>query len=349
MLKKIALVVGLFILGVVAFVGYTLQSTGYFREINPVNNFGGVHSPINLPGVEDFALARADSLLILSVNDRAASRKGEQGLYGLYLIDLRDESFSPVAITDEIDFPFYPHGISIYQIDSAKYGVMAINHAQGKHTVESFLLEGKKLTHLQTIKGSLLISPNDLVMMSPETFYYSNDHGTTSKLGVFAENYLGLRASNVGYFDGDAFRIVADGIAYANGVQYDFERNLLYVASPRGFLVRVFEVAVNSDLNFIEDIDAGTGVDNIELDESGRLWIGCHPNLIGYTLYAGGKLEMAPSEIITVDYQKGTGAKIESVWIDTGEIMSASTVAVPFGDYLFVGNVMDQKALIFKK
>ncbi len=349
MLKKIAIVFGLLILAVFAFVGYTLQSTGYFREINPVNNFGGVHSAINLPGVEDFALARADSLLILSVTDRAAGRDGKNGVHGLYLIDLRDESFSPAALTEEIDFPFYPHGISIYQIDSAKYGVMAINHAQGKHTVESFLLEGKNLTHLQTIEGSLLISPNDLVMMSPQTFYYSNDHGNTSKVGVFAEDYLGMKASNVGYFDGNEFRIVAEGIAYANGVQYDFERNLLYVASPRGFLVRVFEGEVNGDLNWVEDIDAGTGVDNIELDESGRLWIGCHPNLMGFTLYAGGKLEKAPSEIITIDYQKGTGAKFESVWVDTGEIMSASTVAVPFGDYLFVGNVMDQKALILKK
>lgn len=349
MLKKIALAVGLFILAVFAFVAYTLQTTGYFREINPSNKFGGVYSTIDLPGVEDFALVRADSLLLLSVNDRAAGRAGKSGLHGIYLIDLRDEGFNPVALTDEINFPFYPHGISIYPIDSAKYGLMAINHAKGKHTVESFLLEGKKLTHLKSIRDTLLISPNDLVMMSPDTFYYSNDHGNTSKLGVLAEDYLGVKASNVGFFDGDTFRIVADGIAYSNGIQYDFERNLLYVASPRGFLVRVFEVAANGDLVFIEDIDAGTGVDNIELDPSGRLWIGCHPNLIGFTLYAAGKNAIAPSEIITIEYQKGLDAKIESVWVDSGETMSASTVAVPFGEYLFVGNVMDQKAIVLRK
>jgi arylesterase/paraoxonase len=348
-MKKIILSL-LFILALIGgFVLYVFSSTGYFREIESSNTFGPVYRTIALPGVEDMALARADSLLILSVDDRAARRDGKEGLHGLYLVDLRDENFKPISLTDGIDFPFFPHGISIYQLDSAKYGLMAINHVEGKHTVESFLLEGKKLTHLKTIKGTLLISPNDLVMMSAEAFYYTNDHGYTSKLGVFAENYLGVKAANVGYFDGKSFRIVAEDIGYANGIQYDFEKNLLYLASPRGFLVRVFEVLLTGDLNLIEDIDVGTGVDNIELDESGKLWIGCHPNLMAFTAYAAGKKEIAPSEVITIEYQKGAGAKIESVWIDSGETMSASTVAVPFGDYLFVGNVMDQKALVLKK
>lgn len=348
-MKKIILSL-LFILAVLGgFVLYVFSTTGYFRDIEASNSFGPVHQTISLPGVEDIALARADSLLVLSVDDRAARRDGKEGLHGLYLVDLRDENFTSVSLTDEIDFPFFPHGISMYQLDSAKYALMAINHVDGKHTVESFILEGKKLTHLKTIKGTLLISPNDLVMMNAEAFYYSNDHGYTSKLGVFAENYLGVKASNVGYFDGTSFRIVAEDIAYANGIQYDFERNLLYVASPRGFLVRVFEVLLTGDLNLIEDIDVATGVDNIELDESGKIWIGCHPNLMTFSAYAAGKKEIAPSEVITIEYQKGEVAKIESVWVDSGETMSASTVAVPFGDYLFIGNVMDQKALVLKK
>ena len=349
MLKKIGIAVGVLIVALIAFVVFTFQSTGYFRKIDPVNTFGEVYSTINLPGVEDLALAREDSLLILSVDDRAARRDGKEGVKGLYLVDLRDENLTPVSLTEEIDFPFFPHGISLFQLDSARYGVMAINHVDGKHTVESFLLEGKKLTHLKTIKGTLLISPNDLVMMSPEAFYYTNDHGNTSGFGIFAENYLGVKASNVGYFDGNSFRIVAEDFGYANGIQYDFERNLLYVASSRGFLVRVFEVLITGDLNLIEDIDVGTGVDNIELDESGKLWIGCHPNLLTFTAYAVGKKEIAPSEIITIEYQKGESAKIESVWTDSGEVMSASSVAIPFGDYLFLGNVFDQKMLILKK
>ncbi len=226
---------------------------------------------------------------------------------------------------------------------------MAINHVEGKHSVESFLLEGKKLTHLKTIKGTNLISPNDLVMMSSEAFYYTNDHGNTSGFGVFGENYLGVKASNVGYFDGNSFRIVAEDIGYANGIQYDFEKNLLYVAASRGFLVRVFDVLLTGDLNLIEDIEVGTGVDNIELDETGKLWIGCHPNLMAFAGYASGENAIAPSEVITIEYNQGEKSVIESVWTDTGDTMSASSVAVPFGDFLFIGNVFDQKMLVLKK
>ena len=114
-------------------------------------------------------------------------------------------------------------------------------------------------------------------------------------------------------------------------------------------MVRVFEVLLTGDLNLIEDIDVGTGVDNIELDVSGKLWIGCHPDLMSFTAYAAGKKEIAPSEVITIEYDKGKGAKIESVWVDSGETMSASTVAVPFGGYLFIGNVMDEKMIVLKK
>jgi arylesterase/paraoxonase len=226
---------------------------------------------------------------------------------------------------------------------------MVINHVNGRHSVESFLLEGKSLKHIRSISGPELISPNDLVMVSPEAFYFTNDHGNTSKWGIFAENYLGVKAANVGYYDGEEFQIVAENLAYPNGLQADIDKNLLYVASSRGFLVRVFELGKNGSLTKIDDIPVGTGVDNIELDENGKLWIGCHPNLLTFAAYASGKKPISPSEVITVEYARGKAPSVNSVWTDPGENLSASSVAVPFGDLLFIGNVMDQKVLVLKK
>ena len=48
------------------------------------------------------------------------------------------------------------------------------------------------------------------------------------------------------------------------------------------------------------------GVDNIEIDADGILWVGGHPNLLRFKAYAQGKKETAPSEIIKIDY-KGKG------------------------------------------
>ncbi|TDQ17481.1 arylesterase [Algoriphagus boseongensis] len=348
-MKKFLLFLAFLILFIVGFFGYTFYSTGYFREVNAVNNFGPTYAELELPGVEDMALARADSLVILSVDDRAKRRQGESGLHGLYLIDLKEEKLQALELTKDLPFPLFPHGISIYPLDSGTYRLMVINHVDGKHSVESFLLSGKTLQHIETITGPELMSPNDLVLVSPEAFYYSNDHGSKSSLGIFAENYLGAKLANVGYYDGESFRIVAEDLAYPNGLAYDKNQDLLYVASSRGFLVRVFSVTEDGSLEKLEDIKTQTGVDNIELDENEKLWIGCHPNLITFAAYASGKKEISPSEIITIDYQKGQAPQQEIIWTDPGSQMSASSVALPFGDFLFLGNVMDEKMLILKK
>jgi len=342
----LSLLVILMLLG--GFVFNIFYSTGFFREVAASNSFGPVFTTIALPGVEDMALARADSLLILSVDDRAARRDGKEGLKGLYLIDLRNSSFTPISLTDQLDFPFFPHGISIFPLDSAKYSLMAINHVDGKHSVEHFILEGKNLTHQKTITDPNFISPNDLVMVGPDQFYYSNDHGYTDGLGVFAENYIGLKASNVGFYNGQSAEIKVGRIGYANGIQFDASKRFLYVASVRAFQVKVYQVDENWNLTLLEDIEVRTGVDNIELDPSGNLWIGAHPDLLQFTSYAAGKNPTAPSEVIQISYSQGNST-VKSIFTDPGNAISGSSVALPWGDYLFIGNVMDSKVLVLKK
>lgn len=347
-MRKFILSLLLILLLLGGFLFNIFYSTGFFREVQSSNSFGPVFTTIALPGVEDMAIARADSLLILSVDDRAARRDGKEGLKGLYLIDLRDPSFTPIPLTDQLDFPFFPHGISIFQLDSAKYGLMAINHVEGKHSVEHFILEGKNLIHQKTITDPNFISPNDLVMVEPDQFYYSNDHGYTDGLGVFAENYIGLKASNVGFYDGQSAEIKAGRIGYANGIQFDASKRLLYVAAVRAFQVKVYQVDENWNLTLLEDLEVGTGVDNIELNPSGDLWIGAHPDLLQFASYAAGKKPTAPSEVIQINYDSEKST-VKSIFTDPGTTISGSSVALNWGDYLFIGNVMDSKVLVLTR
>ena len=238
-MRKFLLALTILLALVASFIFYTFYTTGYFREVTAKSEVGIIHSSIDLPGVEDFAIAREDSFLLLSVDDRAAHRAGKEGPHGIYLVDLRSEQFEAVPISSELNFPFYPHGISIFKLDSVSYGLLAINHVEGKHSIESFLLKGKTLHHLKTITGPELISPNDLVMVGPESFYFTNDHGYTSKWGLLAENYLAVKAASVGYFDGKKFELVAENLSYPNGIQVDPKRNLLFVSSSREFSVGV--------------------------------------------------------------------------------------------------------------
>lgn len=342
-LKKIILIV--FIL-LIIFIANIFISTGYFRTIE--NTFDGeIVKKIKLPGAEDITISVIDGFAIISSTDRSEfSPQGEQ-YGGLYYMELKTGEFAIKHLTSSITKSFAPHGISMVKLDST-YKIMAINHTPQGHSIEVFILNGRHLTIEKSLTDPSMISPNDIVMIDQNRFYFTNDHGSTNGIGRFMEDYAGLSASNVVYFDGENYREVAKGIAYANGINFDAKRNLLFVASSRKFLIKVYSRNSDGSLEFIEDIDCKTGVDNIEFDTKGNLWIGAHPDLLRFAAYAKGKKDTSPSEIIKIDYRNKNEYNIETIYLEEGAIMSASSVAAPFGDLILTGNVKDDAFLILK-
>lgn len=346
-MKKIISVSIIFIVVPGIYIYYILSGTGFFREIE-YKPYGEVFQEIPIVGAEDFAISYEDSFMIISATDRMAIKRGEPAFGGLYYLDLTASIFQPQLLTANIDKSFNPHGISIWKLDSSNYKVFAINHAGGKHSIEVFLLSDETLFHQETLEDEWLKDPNDLVLVSENQFYLTNDHGYKSRIGVFLESYLGLEVSSVVYFDGESFSLAADGISYANGIAYNSKSAKLYVASSRWFLIREYNVAEDGSITFLKDIPAGSGVDNLEFDNHGVLYSGCHPNLIAFTRYAQLKAENAPSEVVRIKLH-GENPEVECIFTDDGNLINASSVAAPFGNYLFVGTVMDDKLLVLKR
>lgn len=263
-------------------------------------------------------------------------------------MDLKSGNYNVKPLTSNFKKAFAPHGISMFKKDST-YKVAAISHTASGHSIEIFTLKREKLIFEKSLTDASMVSPNDVVFIDENRFYFTNDHFYTEGFGRFMEDYVGYSASNVIYFDGENYTKVASRIAYANGINFDAKRNLLFVASPRKFLVKVYSRNPDGSLDFIEDIPCGTGVDNIEFDAQGNIWIGAHPNLLKFASYAKGKEEFSPSEIIKIIYRGKNDYTIETVYLEDGKAMSASTVAAPFGDLLITGNVMDDAFLILKR
>lgn len=328
------------------FVAHTLITTGFFRNIEP-NFEGKILKKIPLKGAEDITISHSDSFAIVSATNRQVYPPQEEEKGGLYFIDLKNRDYKPNSLTENFNRPFAPHGISIFKKDST-YLVMAINHTDKGESIEVFELWNTTLSHLRTFTDPAMVRPNDIVIVDENNFYFTNDHGYTSGIMKLLEEYGGLRVSNVIYSNGTEYREVAEGIAYANGINYDPKRNLLFVASPRDFMVKVYDKEADGSLNFIEDISCGTGVDNIEFDEASNLWIGAHPDLLHFSAYAKGKKETSPSEIIKINYRGKEDYDIEQIYKGNGEQMSGSTVAAVFGDQILVGNVMDEHFLVLE-
>ncbi|KAA3624000.1 MAG: hypothetical protein DWQ02_23745 [Bacteroidetes bacterium] len=342
--KRIALVL-LTIL--IIYASHVLISTGFFRKIKPEFD-GKILAKVALKGAEDIMISHTDSFALISSTNRIIYPPGAEEEGGLFLIDLKTNRFEPIPLTNAFNQPFAPHGISFFKKDSL-FTVMAVNHTGEGHSIEVFELWDKELKHVKTLKHPSMVSPNDLVMVDENRFYFTNDHRYTKGLGKVIEEYAGLSVSNVVYFDSNEYREVADGIAYANGINYDRNLDLVYVASPRKFLVKVFSKQADGSLSFIENIPCGTGVDNIELDMDGNLWIGAHPNLLRFGSYAKGKKATSPSEIIKINYQNTGEYSVEKVYVEEGTEMSASSVATNFGNLIFAGSVMDDEFLILER
>lgn len=328
------------------FVVHVLISTGFFRTIVPEFK-GEIVAKIALKGAEDISISHADSFALISSTNRIVYPPSTEEEGGLYLMDLKNRDFEPISLTSNFMQPFAPHGISFYKKDST-YTVMAVNHTDQGHSIEVFELKNKSMEHIRTLKDPSMVRPNDIVIVDENRFYFTNDHGYTKGFGMLLEDYAGLEISNVVYFDSNNYEEAAKGISYANGINYDRKRNLIYVASPRKFLVKVYTRKEDGSLSFIEDIPCGTGVDNIEIDEEGNLWIGAHPNLLRFNAYAKGKKDTSPSEIIKINYKAKGNYSIDKIYVEEGLEMSASTVAATFGNLILAGNVMDDEFLILE-
>lgn len=343
-MKKAILVT---VLLIISFVVNILLSTGTFRMVENVSEWK-LKKEIGIPGAEDITVSITDSFAIISSTLRTGFPPSEEEFGALYFMDLKAENYTLKNLTTTLNIPFAPHGISLYKMDST-YKVMAVNHTPNGHSIEVFSLYGDSLVHEKTMTHPLMVSPNDIVMINEKQFYFTNDHGHAKGFRRLAEDYLGLSLSNVIYFDGTKFSKAAEGVAFANGINYDAKRQLLYVASSRKFLVKVYSKMHDGTLEFIEDINCGTGVDNIEFNEEGVLYVGAHPKLLTFAAYVKGDNEISPSEIIKIHY-KGKGRYIvESIYSEDGSTMSASSVAAPYADIILTGNVMDSKFLILKK
>ena len=313
--KKFIIVIVVLIVSI----GSLMNSTGFFRSIDKKFD-GNIIKKINLKGAED-----------ITINH----------------IDLKDTNSKPLLLTKNFKKPFAPHGISIYSKNNITT-IAAVNHTLEGEFIEIFELNDMNLTHVKSLENDLIFTPNDVVLLDEKTFYFTNDHKFKSGFMRFIEENLGLSLSNVVFYNGQSFKEVSTDISYANGINYDENRNLIFVASPRKFEIKVYKKELDNSLTFLENIYCGTGVDNIEFDLKNNLWVGAHPNLLHFSSYALGYNKTSPSEIIKIQYNSESNYKVDTVYLENGEEMSGSTVAAPFNNLLLVGNVFDKHFLILE-
>ena len=329
-----------------------LIAAGYFKVLKPHSSGKIIELKLH-HGPEDITIDQEKGIAFISCDDRWNNIKykdqPEKLTKGvIYMLNLNNPEYSLIDLSKNFKEAFHPHGISLFHSKDGRTLLFVINHrSKNEDFVEIFEFVNNSLVHIESIQDKeLMTSPNDLVAVGERQFYVSNDHGTNDESSYrMVEDYLRFPWSYVNYYDGQKFTKVADGISYANGINSSADGKNLYVSSTTGRSVFVYERDLSDgSLKKKNKIFLNTGVDNIEVDKGGNLWIGCHPKMLAFLSHAK-KKSPSPSQIIKVNNPDGNYS-VEEIYLNEGNQYSGSSVTANYNNKYLVGGVFVDKILV---
>ena len=303
------------------------------------------------PGTEDIVIDYETNLAFVSSADRRAwyqdggSETAPPVKGGIFVVDLDNPTGAIRVSPDSLD-DFLPHGIDLWRGEDGKKRLFVVNHpSTGEEIIEIFDVgEGGLLTHLESVSFDEMYSPNDVVAVGPKQFYATNDRRYDEGVLASLEMYFALPLTSIVYFDGVKGRIVQEGMVYANGINQSNNGKAIYVSEVMKRRVSVFERDVETnELTKVKKIKINTAPDNIDVDQSGMLWIGGHPQAMKFAGHAENASAISPSHVVKIDPGSGD---YKDVFISLDGEINASSVGAVHDGKLLVGAVFDPHIMV---
>jgi len=321
----------------------TLHTAGSFKSIHPTLDGSMLNSYAGPSGPEDMDLDDATGTIFISSSNRWKGLNGIPAHDGIYI--LRPDSMAqPRKLATTYKGAFHPHGISWLNHNNQQL-LFVVNHNETGNFVEVFRFRNDSLFHQRSISDSdAMCCPNDVVAVSADKFYVTNDHGTKKGFGRTLEDYLRLPFSSLLYYNGKTFSKAQGGLHYGNGVNVSNDRKLLYVTTTTGQNLLTFTMDTTSGaLEQVHKLPLKTGVDNIDVDADGNIWIAAHPKLLAFVGHAKDSIKISPSQVLKIS--PGDSYKVEEIWMDDGTTLSGSSIALRYNNDVYVGGVFQHKVV----
>ncbi|MDQ7017716.1 MAG: SMP-30/gluconolactonase/LRE family protein [Robiginitomaculum sp.] len=328
--------------GVSYFWWTTLKWTGEMTSLRPHFN-GQCQSVEGIVGAEDIVIDREQALAYISSHDR----RNPETHGAIWVMALGDpQSAHKMKITGYDADLFAPHGIDLWIGKDGVRRLFVIEHGDWSQSrIIIFRIENGVLVFDHAVTDPLIQRPNDVAAAGENAFYTSNDLGVPyGDKRELLEVLLRQQKGNLVYFDGQKAQMAADHIGYANGVALSHDGSKLYLGAIIDQSVRFYDRDLKTGALTLRDkINLHTGVDNIDVDEDGVLWVAGHPKLLTFSKHAKDGAKRSPSQIIKIDPRDKT---IREIYLSLGDPLSGASVGAHAGHMLLMGGVFDPRVLV---
>ncbi|CAG8540253.1 12922_t:CDS:2 [Ambispora gerdemannii] len=260
-----------------------------------------------------------------------------------WIYNLETEEIFPLKLKDfPKDTDVSLHGLSLYidPSNSNKVTVFLINHRRSGSVVEilDHTIGTKELIYRKTVSSELIVTPNDLVAVSADEFYVTNDHRYTYKQEKEREFEIATRRlwTNVIFHakNGTDF-VAAEGISLGNGIVANWNYSRFYVNSG-GTTETIIYTRLDNNLLFeTERVHIGIPTDNLSVDEvTGEVYTPGFPDLPALIKYLQDPKSPAPDLIVKIsnvtkkaDSRIGSNYQVTKVLDSDGKEFTAISIA----------------------
>jgi len=176
-------------------------------------------------------------------------------------------------------------GITNFRVPSGKSNgltldkrgrLIACEHANRR--VSRTELDGAVVTIASHYEGKKLNSPNDVVVKSDGSIYFSDPpYGLTAEYGELGERELDFCGVYRLSPDGKTLTLLVDDFAAPNGLAFSPDESLLYIDDTERMHVRVFDVKEDGTIAngriFAEESGEGGAPDGMKVDSEGNVYV----------------------------------------------------------------------------
>ncbi|CAD6192371.1 unnamed protein product [Caenorhabditis auriculariae] len=223
---------------------------------------------------------------------------------------------------------FHPHGLSHFILKDGTIRLFVTSHSkQFKHSVYLFDFDESKqqLKLVQIIRDEKFVRPNDIAAFRGR---------------IVPSHY---QCGSVVKYDGKKVEVVAAPEA-SNGIIFSRDFKKFFVSHINHRTVAIYDWDQKKKTLILQTkVPLLTAIDNFYIDKNNVLWIGSHPILKDAVAHLDAPDDLkfkAPSQVLRIQFSSDFKSHdITEVFVDDGNFIAASSVAVEHNNQLLIGSV----------